>query len=756
MPPPDIWMGLPEPGDAPPTRRAGENYEQYKKRVEDWKRRHPGEMPSSGQGDLGLLPAGHMDLPSPTQRFPQTGSGERLGDFDLPPAQDLPPPAVQVPDEMRPPPSSTSLFRGPAGAILPGLRTPWGAVGPDRTRPFGFSATGFDPAWGTPPRREGLSWNPDRDLYEPSSEDSRHLYDLFARDGRFVQAYQDDDLQPGAWLYRWVQVSTPLPDIGQPYVLLGPAEDLYAQFRKDIADRNREAYERLKAQYAEPTAQLVGPGPARSIDEIPEAVLRYAQETAPRQANLADFAWIAQRDLPVGCPYPYPYLPVPQADYASGRWLDNDYTPSIPLPPPFDLTPWRCGLPPTEEKPKKHADSQLYENIIKGSHAMAGYTVPAFDVGLPPPTGSAAPPPKEDISTQITKANSKIDQLNKEAAKLQTKILKATTSAEKAKLQKDLDGLRDKAQALKAEAEAQKKEYLRQHPDETISIPHIIDVGIPPPQGLAADEPPSPPPPAPPAPPTPPRTRKRTRADICKIAEKAAASAKKLSRHAKGTFLQVQADILRQLCAPTSPVGKKDGKDDPDAVDWLARTLEVFEGSLENHLAGSRHEEGDLDKFWKDKTFQDKVLNELVAGTAAGPWWDDLDKTIDKLNRGVAQSGGGGPGLDTYTAIAMFVRHIDYDLRFALETQGVGRDGDWKELGKAVKSSIETVIGPAAQFLRLVEVTGMPDPLKMRDEVRDEEREALDRADRGPGGQAKDHTFSGTKTKGPVPATEGK
>jgi hypothetical protein len=76
--------------------------------------------------------------------------------------------------------------------------------------------------------------------------------------------------------------------------------------------------------------------------------------TSPEDFDMQDYAWVPQRDLPVGCPYPYPYMPVPQADYASGRWLSADYEPSIPLPPPYDTLPWRCGIPaePKERKGK--------------------------------------------------------------------------------------------------------------------------------------------------------------------------------------------------------------------------------------------------------------------------------------------------------------------------------------------------------------------------------------------------------------------
>ena len=59
--------------------------------------------------------------------------------------------------------------------------------------------------------------------------------------------------------------------------------------------------------------------------------------------TLGDYAWILSVTIPVrdGSGYPYPYMPVPQDDYTSGRWLEPGYVPSIPLPDGYPAV--ACG-----------------------------------------------------------------------------------------------------------------------------------------------------------------------------------------------------------------------------------------------------------------------------------------------------------------------------------------------------------------------------------------------------------------------------
>jgi len=102
--------------------------------------------------------------------------------------------------------------------------------------------------------------------------------------------------------------------------------------------------------------EITDPYAARALDSGPSAwQLEYAAKAAAEKDsnNLGNFAWVASRDLPIECPYPYPYMPVPQEDYASGRWLEAGYVPSIQLPAPFDSVPWTCGLAPDPWEERK-------------------------------------------------------------------------------------------------------------------------------------------------------------------------------------------------------------------------------------------------------------------------------------------------------------------------------------------------------------------------------------------------------------------
>lgn len=262
-------------------------------------------------------------------------------------------------------------FAGPGGTVAPGQREPWGDAPTPAARSFAYQATGYDDAWGPPPALHALAWNPTRRLYEPSRNFTGHrnerpyqqqLYDEYVRlapQGVFVQAYQDE-AAPGTWRFRWVRVRTPWPSLEQPYQVLGD----YGERFFPGAQRAIEAAHQRRLEAVEAARKLTqagrqrGEGPAAawhsSLDRVLMSGPAHAYRAPPKPGALSDYAWIAQQALPKGCPYPYPYMPVPQQDYATGAWLSPDYTPSIPLPPPFDLIPWRCSVPaaPGEYKGK--------------------------------------------------------------------------------------------------------------------------------------------------------------------------------------------------------------------------------------------------------------------------------------------------------------------------------------------------------------------------------------------------------------------
>jgi hypothetical protein len=130
-----------------------------------------------------------------------------------------------------------------------------------------------------------------------------------------------------------------------------------------------------------------------------------------REFSMADYAWVEQRNLPVECPYPYKFMPVPQEDYASGYWLDPKYVPSIPLPPPYDEIPWQCGVPEEtserkgkgkpsppedeeEEEPKKRDTPITPPPTWLPNGDDGGAPSAQVAPGMPPPvvTGGGGPP----------------------------------------------------------------------------------------------------------------------------------------------------------------------------------------------------------------------------------------------------------------------------------------------------------------------------------------------------------------------------
>lgn len=258
-------------------------------------------------------------------------------------------------------PAASPAWRwGPGGGLPVGLRAPSGPTYAATVfQPPGFSpqaVTGFEPAWGEPPHVDALTWNPERLLYEPDDEGMRlergylkafyeHFRDMASRQV-YVQAYREG-AGTASWAYRWVRATTPWPEQGSPYEVLGP----YGQYALDTTGQ-RPTYPVLAEAtgpgqglpYEQRTAVTLTPGPYAG-PELRIDTPGYGRLPPPERA-LSDYAWVPQDLLPKGCPYSEPYLPVPLPDYTSGRWLEPDYTPSYPLPRPYDQLPaWRCGVP---------------------------------------------------------------------------------------------------------------------------------------------------------------------------------------------------------------------------------------------------------------------------------------------------------------------------------------------------------------------------------------------------------------------------
>jgi hypothetical protein len=350
--------------------------------------RAAGDLVSPSGAVLGAFPVASADaLPAPTRMGPFGRSAAGLIELDDPSlgrGSFLPTPVdawgrSSGPGRLRP--SNGPVFRGPIGALPTSLREPTDPTPYDLERETARLATGYDPSWGTPPDRLGLAWDPVRFLYEPTNDRDGLPYAFAARDARYLQAVQRPD---GTWSERWVLALAQIPDRDRPYRALDRAES-----------------SRLDAE----VARMRGAGSSYDARWKRGEITRYenpAIEFTPRYGpakqapKLSDFAWIGWRQLPVGCPYPYPAMPVPIADYTSGRWLAEDYVPSIPLPSPYDQVAWRCGVPkqpgkphkggggsPSEETtfPKQHSD------LAAGGGGGASASSVLLDVGIPPPGG---------------------------------------------------------------------------------------------------------------------------------------------------------------------------------------------------------------------------------------------------------------------------------------------------------------------------------------------------------------------------------
>jgi len=147
--------------------------------------------------------------------------------------QDRLPSSLEPSERVRPPPlpPAPGTYSVPSGGLTPGLRAPFDGhdAAPEQATLF-QTLTHFDPTWGIPPPIPGLSWNPERALYErdagtPGDRALLSNIERRATDRVFMQAYPSVDDVTG-WRFRWVRAQTNAPQAGAPYTLLGDVENL--------------------------------------------------------------------------------------------------------------------------------------------------------------------------------------------------------------------------------------------------------------------------------------------------------------------------------------------------------------------------------------------------------------------------------------------------------------------------------------------------------------------------------------------------
>jgi hypothetical protein len=448
-----------------PMRRSDETYAAWQARLEAWRRGHTG-----GDAEVSrtlISPA--VGMPPVSLRFAPSATGERLGDFEVTGTADLPAPQVASSASGMPSTETTSGTPAPSrspqpwpsasfgGSVAPGLRAPptmEGQLAWAPRRPV-LEATGFDPAWGTPPEVRGLRWSPMRFLYEPAPDETGAPYRRPADRGYYRQPHQSPVLGSGRWGWRWIEVESTVPDPTRPYRVLGTAEASALDVEVNRASLGRRL---LAPEGGKIERKLDLREPARNW--IPPSTPAPAITRRPR---MTDFAWIPQKDLPVGCPYPHAHLPVPRQDYVSGRWLSPDYVPSIPLPAPYDQTPWQCGVPAVEQTRKGRGGPDappLSEQIVRRQDAPPPSWGPAeqtanLEVGLPPPTGSAAPaqpapggdaPAESNEEDALLLARQELKAIQQREEEIKEKLRNASP-AEQSSLKAELEKIR--AEGLK-------------------------------------------------------------------------------------------------------------------------------------------------------------------------------------------------------------------------------------------------------------------------------------------------------------------
>jgi hypothetical protein len=379
----------------------------------------------SASGAAADGPSAAVGLPSPTLAFAPTASGERLGDFKLRAGADLPAPTLFSPDGtvswgsttsaprgVRPSIPTTSdasiFFGSPGGAVAPGLRESAEPDAPtDAERQQTLGRTLFDTAWGSPPApaTAGLVWDDTLYVYVPTEDEAAFIYQVLASQGYFQQPYRTPS---GPWWTRWIQIPA---DDTAPYRVVTTEEQVAIEFavRNPLSSAALSiaqgtghagglAWTRCPpgqpCAFTTPTA-LVQERERQRVASLglggDPGLIKLSIKAAPA-FDLSKYAWVSQRDMPAACPYPYPVMPVPVADYVSGRWLGLDYVPSIELPPPYDQVPWRCNVAPTA-KSRVGAAAEVHptDGGSTDSIRSASLSSPSFDSsGSPTPLSASS------------------------------------------------------------------------------------------------------------------------------------------------------------------------------------------------------------------------------------------------------------------------------------------------------------------------------------------------------------------------------
>lgn len=116
-------------------------------------------------------------------------------------------------------------------------------------------------------------------------------------------------------------------------------------------------------------------------------------------------------------------------------------------------------------------------------------------------------------------------------------------------------------------------------------------------------------------------------------------------------------------------------------MNWLLRVTRRFMTSLERALAGQIARKSNVPA--ENAVQWRKVLN----GELGGFWWGSAFKDCEDRARTFQPQPWPAPQLDEWFATAYMIAHIDFDLRMALLTEGVGSDEAFAEVGRLVQSA---------------------------------------------------------------------
>ena len=204
--------------------------------------------------------------------------------------------------------------------------------------------------------------------------------------------------------------------------------------------------------------------------------------------------------LPFGCPYPYPYLPVPLDDFQSGRWLTPDYVPTLELPAPYP--PWRCGgtasqgqakwkeppgVPEVANIQEQEVPDDSLTRIDLGDVGNLDFRLDGegeyYAVGMPDAVGSAAGrQSRKESERQVEKVyenQDKIKALQMEADGLKTELAQPLTPEDRTNLIARLAELERQSKVLAQEGNSIRQQYFKEHPDETTAIPFLKPIQVP-------------------------------------------------------------------------------------------------------------------------------------------------------------------------------------------------------------------------------------------------------------------------------------